>query len=143
LDGTRFALMVCEGKNMEFLFNKTFGTLSGMLGYRSQKNKVIMSNIANMDSPDYRPKDYVFKSDLSKALDDQNSLALAKTDKKHFPAAQNEISDRDFQVVETGDKVKMDEEMTNLAENHLMYNLTVEMLARKFKGLNTVLKETK
>jgi len=24
-----------------------------------------------------------------------------------------------------------------------MYNLTVEMLARKFKGLNTVLKETK
>jgi len=25
----------------------------------------------------------------------------------------------------------------------LMYNLTVEMLARKFKGLNTVLKETK
>ncbi len=128
---------------MEFLFNKTFGMLSGMLGYRSQRNKVIMSNIANMDSPDYKPKDYVFKSDLDKAIEDQNSLALAKTDKNHLPAVQDEISDKNFKVVETGDKVKMDEEMTSLAENHLMYNLSVEMLARKFKGLNTVLKETK
>ncbi|OPY85020.1 MAG: Flagellar basal body rod protein FlgB [Syntrophus sp. PtaU1.Bin208] len=128
---------------MEFLFNKTFGMLSGMLGYRSQRNKVIMSNIANMDSPDYKPKDYVFKSDLDRAIEDQNSLALAKTDKNHLPAVQDEISDKNFKVVETGDKVKMDEEMTSLAENHLMYNLTVEMLARKFKGLNTVLKETK
>jgi len=128
---------------MEFLFNKTFGVLSGMLGFRSQKNKVIMSNLANMDSPDYKPKDYVFKSDLSRAVADQDQLALVKTDRKHLPVDRNEISDDDFKVVETGDKVKMDTEMTNLAENHLMYNLTVEMLARKFKGLNTVLKETK
>jgi len=128
---------------MEFLFNKTFGVLSGMLGFRSQKNKVIMSNLANMDSPDYKPKDYVFKSDLSRAIADQNQLPLAKTDKKHLPAGQYKITDDDFKVVETGDKVKMDEEMTNLAENQLMYNLTVEILARKFKGLNTVLKETK
>lgn len=128
---------------MEFLFNKTFGTLSGMLGYRSQKNKVIMSNIANMDTPGYKPKDYVFKSDLNKAMDDQNSLALIKTDKKHLPADQEDLSENNFKVMETGDKVKMDEEMTSLAQNHLMYNLTVEMLARKFKGLNTVLKETK
>ncbi|MDY0187981.1 MAG: flagellar basal body rod protein FlgB [Syntrophus sp. (in: bacteria)] len=128
---------------MDFLFNKTFGMLSGMLGYRSSRNKVIMSNIANMDSPDYRPKDYVFKSNLDKALADVNSLALAKTDKKHLPALQDEISDKDFKVVETGDKVKMDDEMSSLAENHLMYNLSVEMLARKFKGLSTVLKETK
>jgi len=83
---------------MDFLFNKTFGTLSGMLGFRSQKNKVIMSNIANMDTPGFKPKDYVFKSDLSKALDDQNSLALAKTDKKHLPAGQDEISDKNIAV---------------------------------------------
>ncbi|OPY05017.1 MAG: Flagellar basal body rod protein FlgB [Syntrophus sp. PtaB.Bin001] len=128
---------------MEFLFNKTFGVLSGMLGYRSQRNKIVMSNIANMDTQDFKPKDYVFKRDLSRAVDDQNRLALFKTDKRHLPAAQGEITDKDFKVVETGEKVKIDTEMTNLAENHLMYNLTVEMLARKFKGLNTVLKETK
>ena len=38
---------------------------------------------------------------------------------------------------------EIDTEMANLAENNLMYNMTVEMLARKFRGLNTVLKETK
>ncbi len=128
---------------MDFLFSKTIGVLSGMIGFRSQKNKVIMSNIANLDSPDYKPKDYVFKRDLSRAAADQNQLSLAKTHQNHLPGGQDEISDKDFKVVETGEKVKMDTEMTNLAENHLMYNMAVEMLARKFRGLNTVLKETK
>jgi flagellar basal-body rod protein FlgB len=33
--------------------------------------------------------------------------------------------------------------MEKLAENHLMYNLTVELMARKFKGLDSVLREAK
>ena len=128
---------------MEFLFSKTIGILSGMLGFRSQRNKIILSNIANMDSPDYKPKDYVFKRDLSRAVADRGRLTLLKTHGKHLPADLDEISDDDFEVVETGKNVNLDTEMTHLAENHLRYNLTVEMLARKFKGLNTVLKETK
>jgi flagellar basal-body rod protein FlgB len=45
--------------------------------------------------------------------------------------------------MECGENVDLDSEMTKLAENNLMYNLTVELLARKFKSLNTVLTETK
>jgi flagellar basal body rod protein FlgB len=33
--------------------------------------------------------------------------------------------------------------MANLAENQLMYNFTVDMLSRKFKGIKTVLTEAK
>ena len=33
--------------------------------------------------------------------------------------------------------------MANLAENHLMYNLTVELLARKFRSLQNVIKESR
>ncbi len=39
--------------------------------------------------------------------------------------------------------MNIDTEMMNVSENNLMYNLTVELLARKFSGLDTVLKETK
>jgi flagellar basal-body rod protein FlgB len=39
--------------------------------------------------------------------------------------------------------VVIDTEMVNLSENQLMYNMTVDMLSRKFRGINTVLKETK
>lgn len=126
---------------MQSLFGKTFNMLGTLLDYRSERNKVITSNIANLDTPDYKPSDYVFKDDLSKALDAR--ILLKRTHEKHFPNAMDEISKKDFKMVTSEDKVDLDKEMTNLAENQLMYNLTVESLARKFKGIKNVLTNAK
>lgn len=126
---------------METLFGKTFNLLGTMMDYRSERNKIITSNIANLDTPGYKPSDYVFKEDLKNAMDIR--LHLKRTDEKHFPNAKDEISKNDFKKVTSEDKVDLDTEMTNLAENHLMYNLTTELLARKFKGIRNVLTEAK
>lgn len=126
---------------METLFGKTFNLLGTMMDYRSERNKIITSNIANLDTQDYKPSDYVFKEDLKNAMDVR--VLLKRTDEKHFPNAKDEISKNDFKKVTSDDKVDLDKEMTNLAENHLMYNLTTELLARKFKGIRNVLSETK
>jgi len=126
---------------MESLFGKTFNMLGTLLDYRSERNKIITSNIANLDTPGYNPSDYVFKDDLSKALDQR--ILLKRTDEKHFPNAVDEISKKDFKMVTSEEKVDLDKEMTNLAENHLMYNLSVELLARKFKGIRNVLTDAK
>ncbi len=126
---------------MERLFGKTFNLLGAMMDYRSERNKVITSNIANIDTPDYRPFDYVFKQELKK--NPVGRIPLARTDEKHFPNAADEISRNDFTRVVSGDKVDLDGEMTHLAENHLMFNLTAELLARKFKGIRNVLTEAK
>jgi flagellar basal-body rod protein FlgB len=122
---------------MESLFGKTFNLLSTMMDYRSERNKLITSNIANLDSADYKPTDYVFKDDLKQAMDIR--VRLTRTNEKHFPNAKDEISKDDFKLVKSDDKVDLDTEMTNLAENHLMYNLTVELLARKFRNIKNVL----
>ncbi len=127
--------------NMESLFGKTFRMLGTLMDYRSERNKVITSNIANLDTPGYHPSDYVFKEDLSKAIDAR--ILLKRTNEKHFPNALEEISKKDFKKVTSEEKVDLDKEMTNLAENHLMYNLTVELLARKFKGIRNVLSDAK
>jgi flagellar basal-body rod protein FlgB len=63
-----------------------------------------------------------------------------KTDAKHL-AATTERGSQD--VVATGEGVKLDKEMGNLAENQLMYNLTIELLARKFRVVSNVLKEAR
>lgn len=126
---------------MQSLFGKTINMLDTLTDYRSERNKVITSNIANMDTPDYKPSDYVFKDDLSKAMDAR--ILMKRTHQKHFPNAGDEISKNDFKMVTSEEKVDLDTEMTNLAENHLMYNLTVELLARKFKGIRSILTEAK
>ena len=123
---------------MEALFGKTIDLLTGVLDLRSKKHKVLASNIANIDTPNYEPKDLDFERALEGAM--ASGIAMAKTNPRHMPAPG---PGGGYEVVRTGDKVSIDQEMVSLAENHLMYNATVEMLARKFRGLNTVLKEAK
>jgi flagellar basal-body rod protein FlgB len=56
---------------------------------------------------------------------------------------KDEITRNDFKLVKSDEKANLDTEMTNLAENQLMYNLSVELLARKFRGIKNVLTEAK
>ena len=116
---------------MESLFGKTFNLLSTMLDFRSERNKVITSNISNLDSADYKSADYVFKEDLKRAMDIK--VPLTRTNEKHFPNAKNEITKDDFKLVKSDEKANLDTEMTNLAENQLMYNLSVELLSQEIQ----------
>ena len=86
----------------------------------------------------YEAKELNFSKELGTALD--KGVGLVKTDPRHL-AATTESGNQD--AVATGARVKLDKEMGNLAENQLMYNLTIELLARKFRGLTTVLKEAR
>ena len=45
---------------MDILFNKTMNLLSGMLDYRSTRHKIIVSNIANIDTEGFKPSDICF-----------------------------------------------------------------------------------
>lgn len=126
---------------MNYLFGKTFKILSAMLDYRAERSKVITSNIANLDTDDYKAADYVFKDSLRQSV--EGKINLVTTDKKHFPIMRNEITSESFQLVKSEEKPDLDKQMISLAENQLMFNLSVEMLARKFRGLNNVLRDAK
>ena len=120
------------------LFDRTVNKLSAMADFRSQRHKVIVSNIINIDVANYESREMNFGKELGNALD--KGVGLAKTDPRHL-AGTTESGNHD--VVTTGERVSLDKEMGNLAENQLMYNLTIELLARKLRGLSNVLKEAK
>lgn len=124
---------------MDILFNKTMDLLSGMLDYRSKRHKIIVSNIANIDTEDFKPSDISFKTEFEKT----SSIQMTTTDPGHMGWMGSKNGPVSFEIKTSEEKVKIDTEMANLAENHLMYNMTVDMLARKFRGINMVLKETK
>lgn len=126
---------------MESLFGKTFNLLATMLDFRSERSKLIASNIANLDTADYKATDYVFKDDLRQAMDAK--VRLSTSNEKHFPNTKKMITKNDFQLVKSDEKPSLDKEMTNLAENQLMFNLSVELLARKFRSINNTLRDAK
>jgi flagellar basal-body rod protein FlgB len=75
------------------------------------------------------------------AFDESRKVLVSRTNLRHLPDHADQNIEYEAKI--TGDKVKLDVEMANLAENQLMYNTTIEMLVRKFRGLETVLKEAK
>lgn len=141
---------------MDALFSKTIDMLSIMTDYRAKRHKLIASNISNLDTEGYKPSDLNFKKDLKQlmgegkkitlaktqdAIDESRNVVISRTNRRHLP----EKNDRnvEYEAKITGDRVKLDVEMANLAENQLMYNTTIEMLARKFRSIDSVLKEAK
>jgi flagellar basal-body rod protein FlgB len=122
------------------MFNRTFDLLSSMADFRSQRHKIIVSNISNMDVANYQSREMTFKKELGGAIAKERGINLVKTDPRHFSGASESGN---FDVETTGERVQIDKEMGSLAENQLMYNLTIELLARKFRGLKNVLTEAK
>ncbi len=124
---------------MDFPFDKTMKLLSSMMDFRSQKHQLITSNVANIDTPGYTSKDLQFKA----IIGDEMQKKLVKTDKKHFSGQFANAGSVDCEIVDSGDRVNIETEMTNLAENHLMYNTSVELLSRKMRSIKIVFNEVK
>jgi len=128
---------------MDLLSGKTERLLSALLDYRLERHKVIASNIANIDTPDYRAKDLVFAQELTTCMEGDEGVDMATSNETHMSDQSIAGDTARYEVVDSGEVVNLEREMARLAENNLRYNLAVEMLARKFRGLKTVLTEAK
>lgn len=123
---------------MEKLFNKTIKSLADTVGARAQKHRVILSNVANIDTPGFKPSELSFANELDSA----KKVRITQTNPGHL-GRKTGVDSLRYDLKESDAQVKLDTEMANLSENHLMYNATVEILSRKFKSLQTTLRETK
>lgn len=126
-------------------FGKTFYALEKAIGLAQQRNAVITSNISNLDTPGYKPKDINFKSELDRAIETNHKTDLARTDPRHISMQMN-----GDQIVEPYEEqgewngynwADIDSEMTKLTENNLVYRTAVEALLRKMKLLKEVIRE--
>ena len=57
-------------------------TLFEQLNFRAERQKVISSNLANVNTPNYKTKELVFDEQIS--LANKNSLQMSQTNNKHM-----------------------------------------------------------
>jgi flagellar basal-body rod protein FlgB len=124
---------------MDFVFDKAMNVLSSVMDFRSQRHQLISSNIANIDTPEYTSKDLQFKGIIGEAMQKQ----LTRTDKRHLSGNFANAGMITSEIIDSEERVNVDSAMSNLAENHLMYNLSVELLSRKIKSIKNVFNEVK
>lgn len=107
--------------------------LSQMASFYLERTKVIESNIANADTPGYKPKDLVFE----KMIDEH--LSLRRDDPRHMDP---DLSSTHFREVTYGDirgyddnRVDVQEQLAKLAESSIMYKALGENLKKEFAKL--------
>lgn len=126
------------------LFGGTINTLQQSLKYASVKNQTISANIANVDTPNYKAKDVIFKNVLQDEM--ANSLKAKRTNVKHIPFGDEPrlsykvVTHNNTTYNHNGNNVDIDKEMAALAENQIYYQSLVERINGKFNSLETVIK---
>jgi len=122
--------------------DQTFKMVERALDIIARRQSLINSNVTNIDTPGYKPKDLDFKKTL-KAEIENTQPAMARTHVKHFSSSTPlETSDQLRPKGEKGaEYVDVDVEMTHLMQNNLQFRTNVEMLIRKMGILQHAIRE--
>lgn len=128
---------------MSIQVSRAHELMSMAMDYRAMRQDMISSNIANADTPFYRPRDVHFESMLAQKRQEifggnTAQLEMARTDASHLDAPQQRSSAsaitffRDGHAARNdGNSVDLDVETTEMSKNALMFNALV---AAKKKG---------
>ena len=126
------------------LTGKGVEVLSRMLDYRSVKHQTIAGNLANVETPGYRPKALTFDEELRKAAD-KSKIRLKTTNPKHLgndPLLEGRATFETQTKAEPyrrPDDLNIDREMAEMLQNNVLYEATVRLLAKRFTALKTAI----
>ena len=102
-------------------FGSTLNRLEHSLDIRLKRQDILSSNLANLDTPNFRPADLQFEGYLKEASDGapmvQESAEVVKSD---GPADSLD-----------GNAVSLDDQVAKLDENRLRYGAALELVRRK------------
>lgn len=116
------------------------------LDYRSLRQDLISSNIANVDTPFYRPKDINFEQYLARESNKvfkkhaDRELPMLKTSPLHIDGKRTELDKADMfwrdghLARNDGNSVDLDVETSEMGKNSVMYQALTSAL-RRHKGI--------
>ena len=134
---------------MNGIFNQTISMLERHLDLRSIKHKLVTSNVANMDTPNYKAFNIMVEEELEKSMKSQNQPIPKKSNPRHFPLdgvhssmhlSVQAVKEDPYSLKGDGNTVDIDKAMTDMAENSIMYNAGAKILAKKFQGIKNVIR---
>ena len=130
------------------IFNETISALERSLDLRSIQHRVLASNVANMDTPNYKAFELVIEEEMNKNPRNSHDIPIVKTHTHHFPIRHPSRKDITLKVADApklslradGNTVDVDRTMGKLAENTILYKTAAQLISKKLKGLKNAIK---
>jgi len=125
--------------------DKIIKELELYLSLSTLRHKIIAGNIANVETPHYKPFDLIFKDIFKKS--DIRGVDLSITDKKHIKPISFSRPSPKFVIVppltisQDGNWVDIEYQMAQLAQNTMEYEIAAQLLAKKFEQIKLAISE--
>lgn len=117
--------------------------LKTRLDWAQQRQRVLAENVANSDTPQFRPRDLAPLTFDSRPKAAQ--VALATTESGHLPGlagardAFNTERKGGYDVLPTGNGVNLEEEMMKVAANQMDYQAAASLYSRSLALIKTAI----
>jgi flagellar basal-body rod protein FlgB len=125
------------------LFEGSISALHKALNSGALQHKVLTSNIANIDTPNYKAFEVVMEDELRKNGGSADAIKLVRTQPQHLAGRRSlspdvKIKATDpppFNLRADGNTVDLEKTMGKLAENTILYRAAAQIIKKKFQGL--------
>jgi flagellar basal-body rod protein FlgB len=123
-----------------------------VLNLRQERQKVLASNIANADTPNYKARDFDFSSELSKAVKNgrtgTSSIKLDTTSEAHLSGSRqggsSSVHSLNYRVPAQpsmdGNTVEMETERAQFADNSVRQQASLTFLNGYIRGLKSAMR---
>lgn len=131
------------------LFGKTLTMLERALDLRSRHHNRLVSNVVNIDTPNYKAFDTAIDEALARLERPGTPTRLERTHPAHLgrgEAAGSEtlpgrsVSHRTHSQRTDRNTVDLERSMAELSENQIVYNSLAQIVGRKFAGLKSAIR---
>jgi len=125
------------------LFEGSISALHKALNISALQHKVITSNIANIDTPNYKAFEVVMEETLRENGRSVGNIKLVRTQPQHLAGRHSLSSDAKIKATDPppfnlradGNTVDLEKSMGKLAENTILYRTAAQIIKKKFQGL--------
>jgi flagellar basal-body rod protein FlgB len=115
------------------------------MAWHQERQRVLANNVANADTPKFRPSDLV-PPDFRRPASASGAVALARTDPMHLSASAAGAASQfaadthgRYEVRPTGNAVNLEDEMMKVAANQMDYQMVTTLYSRGLGLIKTAL----
>jgi flagellar basal-body rod protein FlgB len=133
---------------MKSLFEPHVNLVGKVMDMQLKRQNVVMSNLANVRTPGYKPRVLEFEQELQSALGLDARGKLSHTSSGHIPSTFDAETfgpewDKKFipREVHGEDRVDLDKEMALMAKTSLNYNALTTVIKSNFDGVRQMITE--
>ena len=120
----------------------TYHLLTKAIEGTQRRQEAIASNLANLNTRDFKANRVSFEGELKKAIEDRKDGMDAEAARQRVSQIEPKVvKDNSSRMNNDGNNIDLDQEMSLMAANQILYQTLIQQLNQKYQSMSYVIHE--